>query len=55
MKSKDDGKRKDGRNDELRILSDALMRKPERDGSVDAMGLESRRRAVAYGRARGNA
>lgn len=55
MKSKGDDKQKDGRKDELRVLADSLMRKPKRGGSVDDMSLESRRRAIAYGRARGNA
>ena len=55
MKSKDEDRQKDGRGDELRVLADSLMRKPKRSGSVDEMSLESRRRAIAYGRARGNA
>ncbi len=55
MKSKADDKRKDERDDEPRVLADSLMRKPKRGGSVDETGLESRRRAIAYGRARGNA
>lgn len=55
MKSKDEDKQKDGRKDELSALADSLMRKPKRGGSVDEMSLESRRRAIAYGRARGNA
>lgn len=55
MKDKSDDKRKEGRGDELRLLAESMMRKPRKGGSVDEMGLEPRRRAVAYGRARGNA
>ena len=55
VKSKDDDKQKDWRDGELRVLADSLMRKPKRGGSVDEMSLESHRRAIAFGRARGNA
>ncbi len=53
MKEKDD--KADERRAELRELVDNLARKPAKGGSVDEMSLESRRRAIAYGRARGNA
>lgn len=46
---KNDGKRRD----DLRALAEAVARKPAKVGSVDEMSLESRRRAIAYGRARG--
>ena len=52
---KDEGKAADERRKELRDLADAITKKPTRDGSVDEMSLESHRRAIAYGRARGNA
>ena len=55
MKEKDADKREDERSGELRLLADSLMRRPMKNGSVDEMSLESRRRAIAYGRARGNA
>lgn len=55
MNRKDDDKQKGERGDELRMLAVSLMRKSKRGGSVDEMSLESRRRAIAYGRARGNA
>jgi hypothetical protein len=55
VKDKDADKRKEERGDELRLLAGELMRKPRKGGSVDEMSLESRRRAIAYGRARGNA
>ena len=45
----------DERRDDLRALAEASARKPARIGFVDEMSLESRRRAIAYGRARGNA
>jgi hypothetical protein len=45
----------DERRDGLRVLAEAVVRKPAKAGSVDEMSLESRRRAIAYGRARGNA
>ncbi len=54
MKEKDAGKREDGRGDELRLLAESMVQKPKKVGAVD-MSLESRRRAIAYGRARGNA
>ena len=37
------------------LAADTLKRKQKSGGSVDEMSLESRRRAIAYGRARGNA
>lgn len=54
MTDKDDKKR-DERGDSLRFLADALQRKADEGKPVDEIGLESRRRAIAYGRARGNA
>lgn len=47
--------RGDGRGDELRLLAESMAQKPRKGGSVDEMSLESHRRAIAYGRARGNA
>lgn len=55
MKEKPEDKRLHERDDELRLLADMLKRKQKSGGSVDEMSLESRHRAVAYGRARGNA
>ena len=55
VKDKDADKRKEERSDELRLLAESLAQKPRKGGSVDEMSLESRRRAIAYGRARGNA
>lgn len=55
MKEKPDDKRMHERNDERRLLADTLKRKQKSSGSVDEMSLESRRRSIAYGRARGNA
>lgn len=55
VRDKSGDKGKEGRGDELRLLAESMMRKPRKGGSVDEMSLESRRRAVAYGRARGNA
>ncbi len=55
MREKDADKREDSRGDELRLLAESIAQKPRKDGSVDEMSLESRRRAIAYGRARGNA
>ena len=55
MRKKDADKRKDSRDDELRLLAESMAQKPKKGGSVDEMSLESRRRAIAYGRARGNA
>lgn len=50
-----DDKKRDERGDNLRVLADVLQRKADKGKSVDEIGLESRRRAIAYGRARGNA
>lgn len=55
MKEKPKDKRLSERDDELRLLADTLKHKPKIGNSVDEMSLESRRRAIAYGRARGNA
>lgn len=55
VSDKIDDKRRNRRGDELRLLAETTMRKPRKGGSVDEMGLESRRRAITYGRARGNA
>lgn len=55
VKDKTDDKRKDDRYDELLLLAESMAQKPKRGSSVDDMSLESRRRAIAYGRARGNA
>ena len=55
VKEKSEDKRLHERDDELRLLADILKRKLKSGGSVDEMSLESRRRAIAYGRARGNA
>ena len=55
MSDKIDDKRRNRRGDELRLLAESIAQKPRKDGSVDEMSLESRRRAIAYGRARGNA
>jgi hypothetical protein len=55
VKEMDAGRREDGRGDELWLLAESMAQKPRKDGSVDEMSLESRRRAIAYGRARGNA
>lgn len=54
MTDKND-KRRDERVDGLRVLADALQGKADKGKPVDEIGLESRRRAIAYGRARGNA
>ena len=54
MKKAEDKTVDESRND-LRVLAEAVARKPAKAGSVDEMSLESRRRAIAYGRARGNA
>ena len=54
MKKTED-KTMDEREDGLRALAEAVAKKPAKAGSVDEMSLESRRRAIAYGRARGNA
>lgn len=53
MKKVED-KKVDERRDDLRVLAETVIRKPAKGGSVDEMSLESRRRAIAYGRARGN-
>ena len=45
----------DERGDGLRVLAEAVVKKPSKAGTVDEMSLESHRRAIAYGRARGNA
>lgn len=55
MKDKTDDKHENGRDDELMQLAEAMTQKPRKGVSVDEMSLESRRRAIAYGRARGNA
>lgn len=56
VKEKDANKREDGVcGDELRLLAGSMAQKPRKEGSVDEMSLESQRRAIAYGRARGNA
>ena len=55
VKEKPEDKRLHERDDELRLLADMLKRKQKSGSSVDEMSLESRRRAIAYGRARGNA
>lgn len=55
VKGKDADKRKEERSDDLRLLAESMAQKPRKGGSVDEMSLESRRRAIAYGRARGNA
>ena len=47
-------KKDDKRRDDLRELAVGLTRKPVKSGSIDEISLESRRRAIAYGRARGN-
>lgn len=54
VKDKDADKRKEERSDKLRLLAESMVQKPRKGGSVDEMSLESRRRAIAYGRARGN-
>ena len=55
MKEKDADKREDGRGDELRLLAESMAQNPKKVGTVDEVSLETRRRAIAYGRARGNA
>lgn len=55
VREKDAGKREYGCNDELRQLAKVMTQKPRKGVFVDEMSLESRRRAIAYGRARGNA
>ena len=51
---KTDEKTTDERRDDLRALADAVTKKPARTSSIDEMSLETHRRAIAYGRARGN-
>ena len=53
--SKTEDKAADERGKELRALDEAVTKKPARVGSIDEMSLETHRRAIAYGRARGNA
>lgn len=55
VSNKNDDEREDGSEKKLRLLAEAMAQKPKRDSAVDGMSLESRRRAIAYGRARGNA
>ena len=55
MSEKTDDKRGDKRGDDLQLLAENVAQKPRKGISVDDMSLESRRRAIAYGRARGNA
>lgn len=55
VKDKTDDKHESGRDDELMQLAEAMTQKPRKGVSVDEMSLKSRRRAIAYGRARGNA
>ena len=55
VKEKPEDKRGDKRGDDLRLLAETMAQKPRKGISVDEMSLESRRRAIAYGRARGNA
>ena len=52
---KTEEKKADERREDLCVLAEAVIKKPAKAGSVDEMSLESRRRAIAYGRARGNA
>ena len=54
MREKDADKRKEEHSDELHLLAELMTQKPRKDGSVDESSLESRRRAITYGRARGN-
>lgn len=55
VKEKDANKLEDGRGEGLRKLAETMAQKPREGVSVDEMSLESRRHAIAYGRARGNA
>lgn len=55
VSEKTDDKRGDKRGDDLQLLAETMAQKPRKGISVDEMSLESRRRAIAYGRARGNA
>ena len=54
VSDKADDKRRDEHGDELRLLAESMAQNPKKVGTVDEMSLESRRRAIAYGRARGN-
>ena len=54
MKKTED-KTMDERRFDQRVLAEAVVKKPAKAGSVDEMSLESRRRRLPYGRARGNA
>ena len=55
VSDKIDDKRRNRRGDELRQLAETMVQKPKKNSTIDEMSLESRRRANAYGRARGNA
>lgn len=55
MSDKADDKWRGDRDNELRKLAESMAQKPKRDSAIDEMSLESRRRAIAYGRTRGNA
>lgn len=55
MSDKADDKRRNRRGDELRQLAETMVQKPKKNSTIDEMSLESRRRSIAYGRARGNA
>lgn len=55
VKENDAGRREDGRGNELRELAENMAQKPKKIDTVDEMSLETRRRAIAYGRARRNA
>ena len=55
VSDKADDKWRGNRDNELRKLAESMAQKPKRDSAIDEMSLESRRRAIAYGRARGNA
>ena len=51
---KTEDKAADEHRDDLRALAEAVTKKPTRTSSIDEMSLETHRRAIAYGRARGN-
>lgn len=55
VSDKIDDKRRNRRGAELRQLAETMVQKPKKNSTIDEMSLESRRRAIAYGRARGNA
>lgn len=55
VSDKADDKRRNRRGDELRQLAETMVQKPKKNSTIDEMSLESRRRSIAYGRARGNA